>query len=116
MDEVIKLQNDYIEYTECEYGIVAVAIVDAIKNGIEWDLLDENAYDEDSDYFVLLNNLKTLNVDALLDKAINVIEIIKKDNSELREVWEENEQMHPLWFENLEKISNRLKNAKKEAE
>lgn len=111
LDNVIGLEEEYIDYDECQYGLTAASIVDAVQNGIDWSLLSDTEYDEENEYIHLLQELKEFDVRGFLPKAIKVIELVEGEDSELRELWEENENLYPKWVENLNKMKQRLEHA-----
>lgn len=113
LDAVIEVEN-YLEYDECHYGLVAAAIVDTAMNGIDWSLLTDITYEEDDPYPLLLDQLKTERkaLEPLRDKAMHVLELATQTDSELRELWEENEALYPLWLGNINKIKERLSTKK----
>lgn len=108
LDAAIALEEDYLEFDECQYGLVAASIVDSVLNGVDWSLLTDMIFDDDSDYALLLQKAKNNNLDVLRNKAITVIQLASKEDSELRELWEENVEIYPLWLQNLDTIKQRL--------
>lgn len=109
LDSALAEADDYLEYDTCVYGLVAAALVDAVQNGVDWNLLTDVLTEKDNEYVRLLQELEAVDVWLLSEKADRVLEAVEGDNSELRALWEENRTLYPLWLENLHAIRGRIR-------
>lgn len=107
LNDILSLEDDYIEEDTCQNGLVAIAIIDSKLNGINHSLLFDEEWD-DEEYVSLLESINKEDVINLKKSAIKVMERILQDDSELKELWEENEDLYEKWENNLLAIKNRI--------
>ena len=106
LDEALQCRDDYIEVDECEYGLVAAALVTVSLKGADWDLLDPTGSDGNP-YEQFVQTVEKLDLSSLKDKASEVLEIVKDDNSELKELWEETEY-YSDWLNVIASLAEKL--------
>ncbi len=102
------LNEDYLDYDVCEYGLAAAAVVDAVLNGIDYDILTGF---EDEDMQRITDIIDTSAAEKLRKKSIDVIGIVKSEKSELFELMTEDgtdNEFYINWANNLNKIIERL--------
>ena len=102
------LNEDYLDYDVCEYGLAAAAVVDAVLNGIDYDILTGF---EDEDMQRITDIIDTSAAEKLRKKSIDVIGIVKSEKSELFELMTEDgtdNEFYINWANNLTKIIERL--------
>ena len=107
LDEALQYKDDYIEVDECEYGLVAAALVTISVKGADWSLLDPTCSDGNP-YEKLVQTVEKTDLSALKDKAAEVLEIVKKEDSELRELWAESEEYYNDWLNVIDSLSQKL--------
>ncbi len=106
LGEALQCKDDYIEVDECEYGLVAAALVTVSLKGADWDLLDPTG-SVGNPYEKLVQTVEKLDLSALKDKATDVLRIVKKDDSELRELWEDSEY-YSDWLNVIDSLAEKL--------
>ncbi len=102
------LNEDYLDYDVCEYGLAAAAVVDAVLNGIDYDILTGF---EDEDMQRIMDIINTSVAEKLRKKSIDVIGAVKSEKSELFELMTEDgtdNEFYINWANNLNKIIERL--------
>ena len=102
------LNEDYLDYDVCEYGLAAAAVIDAVLNGIDYDILTGF---EDEDMQRITDIIDTSAAEKLRKKSIDVIGIVKSEKSELFELMTEDgtdNEFYINWANNLNKIIERL--------
>lgn len=102
------LNEDYLDYDVCEYGLAAAAVVDAVLNGIDYDILTGF---EDEDMQKITDIIDTSAAEKLRKKSIDVIGVVKSEKSELFELMTEDgtdNEFYINWANNLTKIIERL--------
>lgn len=109
LDEALQYKDDYIELGECEYGLVAAALVTVSVKGADWNLLDtKDVLSTGDDYKEFIETVEKTDLSALKDKAAEVLEIVKKEDSECRELWEESEEYYNKWLNVVDSLAQKL--------
>ncbi|MCJ7855535.1 DUF4259 domain-containing protein [Lachnospiraceae bacterium NSJ-143] len=88
LDVAIVCGDEYLDYHVCQYALVAAAVVDAILNKPDWELLTDVQYENDDEYLILFIELKETREEAekSREKAVKALGLAVKADSELREL------------------------------
>ncbi len=92
---------EYLEYDECFQTIVSVASMDMMLNGTAYRL-------DDKSFLEFIKKQSSLNLSAIISKAVKALDTVISEKSELNELWSENKKEYPIWLKNINDLRSRL--------